>query len=249
MTPPELFDANCRIGRVPWGEVSAADVPGLLHRMDLLGIGRAVVSHTMSWRHDPATGNRMVLREVADESRLLPCWVALPDTCGEVPPSKQFATEAIDAGVVAVRIYPHEHGFEMQGADFDGYLGAFAQAGLPLLVDLAQTSWAALDTVAQAHPDLALVVCAIGYRSLRQAAGVLDRRSNVHLDLSDLSTHEGLEWLCETFGPRRLVFGTGSPLRDAGEAVTRLLWSDLDGAAVRWIGAATLRGLLPAGAR
>jgi hypothetical protein len=248
VTPPELFDANCRIGRVPWGEVSASDVPGLLNRMDLLGIGRAVVSHTVSWRHDPATGNRMVLREVANQPRLLPCWVALPDTCGEVPSPKQFATEAIDAGVVAVRIYPHEHGFEMQGADFGGYLGALAQAGLPLIVDLAQTSWAALDTVAQAHPELALVVCAIGYRSLRQAAGVLDRRANVHLDLSDLSTHEGLEWLCEMFGPRRLVFGTGSPLRDAGEAVTRLFWSELDGAAVRWIGAATLQSLLPAGA-
>jgi len=101
----------------------------------------------------------------------------------------------------------------------------------------------------QLNPHLAVIVCGLGYRSLRRAAGILDRRPNVYLDLSDLSTHESLEWLCETFGPRRLVFGTGTPLRDGGEAVTRLLWSELDAVALRWIGSATLRGLLPPCAR
>lgn len=247
--PYELYDANCRIGRAPWGELYPGDVATLLHRMDLLGIGQAVVSHTMSWRHDPAVGNRLVLRAVADQPRLLPCWVAVPDTCGEAPAPKTFATEAIDAGVAAVRVYPDEHGFDLDGPDFTGYLAALAQAGLPLIVDLAQTSWGAIDTAAQLQPELALIVCGIGYRGLRRAAGVLDRRQNVYLDLSDLSSHEGLEWLCDTFGPRRVVFGTGAPLRDGGEAVTRLLWSELDIAAVRWIGSATLRGLLPGRAR
>jgi predicted TIM-barrel fold metal-dependent hydrolase len=249
VTFPDLYDANCRIGRVPWGEPSANDVPALLRRMDLLGIRQAVVSHTVSWRHDPATGNALVLRSVADQPRLLPCWVAVPDTCGEVPAPKQFATEATEAGVAAVRVYPREHGFDLDGPDFAGYLGAFAQAGLPLIVDLGQSSWAAVEAAADPHPGLALVVCETGYRSLRRAAGVLERRPNVYLDLSDLSTHEGLEWLCETFGPGRLVFGTGAPLRDAAEAVTRLLWSDLDDAAVRRIGSETLRALLPAATR
>jgi len=247
VTPFDLYDANCRIGPTPWGGVDTGDVAALLRRMDLLGIQLAVVSHTMSWRHDPALGNRLVLRCVAEEPRLVPCWVALPDTCGEVLAPKQFATEALDAGVAAVRIYPDDHGFDLDGIDFAGYLGAFAHAGLPLIVDLAQTTWGAIETAARLHPELAVIVCGVGYRSLRRAAGVLDRRPNVYLDLSDLSTHEGLEWLCDRFGPRHLVFGTGAPLRDGGEAVTRLLWSELDAAAVREIGSGTLRGLLPGG--
>ncbi len=240
-----LFDVNCRIGRTPWGEVSAEDVPALLHRMDQLGIAQALVSHTMSWRHDPPTGNRLVLRTLADEPRLLPCWVALPSTCGEVPAPKPFASDALDAGVAAIRVYPSEHGFDLDGADFAGYLDAFARAGLPLIVDLAATSWAAVDAAAALQPELAIIVCETGYRNLRRAAGVLERRPNVYLDLSDLSTHEGLEWLCETFGPRRLVFGTGEPLRDGGEAVTRLLWSELDDEAVALIGSRILQSLLP----
>lgn len=244
-----LYDANCRVGRVPWGPVGAGDVPGLLRRMDQLGIDRALVSHTMAWRHDPATGNRLILDVVAGQSRLRPCWVAVPDSCGEVPPPKQFATEAVETGVGAVRVYPEEHGFDLDGPDFAAYLDAFAQAGLPLLVDLPATSWRAVDEAAAAHPELAVIVCETGYRGLRRASGVLDRRPNVRLDLSDLATHEGLEWLCETFGPDRLVFGTGEPLRDGAEAVTRLLWSGLDDGAVRRIGSANLMSLMPGGPR
>jgi hypothetical protein len=242
---PELYDANCRIGPTPWGELAADDVPALLRRMDLLGIQWALVSHTMSWRHDPATGNRLILRSTADQPRLRPCWVALPDTCREIPGPKQFVTEAIEAGVGAVRVYPDEHGFALDCPDFAAYLDAFAQTGLPLVVDLAAADWTAVENAAAQHPELAVIVCEIGYRSLRRAAGVLERRANVYLDLSDLSTHEGMEWICTTFGAGRLVFGTGAPLRDGGEAVTRLLWSDLDDDAVQSIASTTLRTLLP----
>lgn len=248
MKPLDLYDANCRIGQLPWGQPSAYDVPALLHRMDLLGIQRAVVSHTVAWRHDPATGNDLVLRTVAGQARLLPCWVAVPDSCGEVPAPGRFAADAVRAGVAAVRVYPDEHGFDLDGADFAGFVNAFAAACLPLIVDAAQSSWGAIDAVAAGHPGATIIVCETGYRSLRRAAGVLHRRPNVYLDLSDLSSHEGLEWLCERFGPGRLVFGTGAPLRDGAEAVTRLLWSELDDAAVRLIGSATLRALLPGAA-
>jgi predicted TIM-barrel fold metal-dependent hydrolase len=245
----DLYDVNCRLGRFPWGEVGDESADALLGRMDTLGIGRALVSHTVSWRHDPATGNDLILRAVADQPRLRPCWVAVPDTCAEVSAPQQFVREAVSSGVGAIRVYPQEHGFDLDSAEFGGYLGACAQAGLPVIVDLAATTWTAIDAAAAAHPDLALIVCEIGYRVLRRAAAVLQRHANVYIDLSDLSTHEGLEWLCQRFGPRRVIFGTGAPLRDPGEAVTRLLWSDLDPGAVSRIASATLCELVPRGAQ
>jgi hypothetical protein len=41
-----------------------------------------------------------------------------------------------------------------------------------------------------------------------------------------------------------MLFGTGTPRRDPADAVTRLLWSELDDQAVRAIGSDNLRGLL-----
>jgi predicted TIM-barrel fold metal-dependent hydrolase len=242
-----LFDVNCRLGRLPWGEIEGGSIDALLARMDRFGVARALVSHTLSWRHDPVVGNRCVVRDLGQQNhdgRLRACWVALPDSCAEISPPETFVRDAIGNGVGAVRVYPADHGFDLDGPDFAGYAEACAGAGLPLVVDLAETTWAALDAVARDHPDLAVIGCEVGYRVLRRAAGVLERRPNVYLDLSDLSTHEGLEWLCARFGPDRLVFGTGAPRRDAAEAVTRLLWSDLDDAAVARIGHQNLDALL-----
>jgi predicted TIM-barrel fold metal-dependent hydrolase len=244
-----LFDANCQLGSLAWGEIQARSAADLLNLMDTTGISRALVSHTMSWRHDPQAGNQQILREVAGHDRLRPCWVALPDTCGELAPPREFARDALARGVAAIRVYPRDHGFDLDCADFAGCAAACAEAGLPILVDLRETSWPALESLAAAHPRLAVIVCEVGYRVLRRAAGVLARTANVYLDLSDLSTHEGLEWLAARFGPGRLIFGTGTPLRDPGEAITRLLWSDLDAGSVTAIAHETLDRLLPGAAR
>jgi predicted TIM-barrel fold metal-dependent hydrolase len=240
-----LVDANCRIGPFSWGQISGDSVEAMLRRMDAVGIAQAVVSHTFSWHHDPATGNALVVAQVADQRRLRACWVAIPDTCAEVAPPKQFAADAIESSVAAIRAYPRDHGFDLDGPEFSGYLAECSEAGLPMLVDLAATNWRAIAAVADAHPDLTLIVCEIGYRVLRRAVAVLERHSNVLLDLSDLSTHEGLEWLCDRIGSGRVVFGTAGPLRDPGEAVARLLWSDLDTDSVQEIAAGTLQALLP----
>ncbi|WP_116950598.1 amidohydrolase family protein [Jiangella endophytica] len=240
-----LYDANCLIGPTPWGLPGDLDVDALERRMDRFGIERSLVSHTVSWRHDPATGNDLAVRELAGHPRLRPCWVGVPSTCAEVPPAKEFAEQALQAGVGAVRVYPGDHGFALDGPDFAAHADALGEAGLPLIVDVESTSWEAVDRLLFAHPDLVVVVCGTGYRGMRQAAGLLDRHVNVRLDLSDLSTHEGFEWVCATFGSHRVVFGTGAPLRDPAEAVTRLLWSELDDYDVAQVAAGNLEALLP----
>ncbi|MFG1688849.1 amidohydrolase family protein [Nonomuraea sp. NPDC049269] len=241
-----LIDADAMLGRYPRRDAGPGTVTGALAGMDRFGIAEAVVSHTLSWLHDPGTGNRELLGLVAAEPRLHPCWVMLPDTCGETGTPAQFVAAALDGGVRAVRAYPGDHGYDLAGRDAAPMLGAIAEAGLPLLVDAPQIGWPAVESIAAAHPGLPIVVGSLGYRLLRQAAGVLSRTGNVYLGLANLSSHRGLEWLVERYGAHRLVFGTGAPLRDPAEAVTRLLWAELDDDAVATIGSGTLLGLLKA---
>ncbi|MGW0805712.1 amidohydrolase family protein [Nonomuraea sp. NPDC002799] len=241
-----LIDADAMLGRHPRRDAGPGTVTRALADMDRFGIAEAVVSHTLSWLHDPGTGNRELLGLVAAEPRLHPCWVMLPDTCGETGTPAQFVAAALDGGVRAVRAYPADHGYDLAGRDAAPMLGAIAEAGLPLLVDAPQIGWPAVEAIAAAHPGLPIVVGSLGYRLLRQAAGVLSRTGNVYLGLANLSSHRGLEWLTERYGAHRLVFGTGAPLRDPAEVVTRLLWAELDDDAVTTIGSGTLLGLLKA---
>lgn len=239
-----LFDCNAMLGRLPASNVGEGTVAALTKLMDRVGIEAAVVAHTAAWRHDPAVGNTQVLAEVAGEPRLRPAWVGLPDSCGELAPPAQFVSAARRHGVVAVRLYPIDHGYSLAGPDCNELLDALATARLPLLVDADQAPPAEVEAVAAARPTLPVVVCQTGYRALRRLTGVLARTPNVHLDLSYLGSHLGLEWLVDRFGPGRLLFGTGLPLRDPADAVTRLLWSELPDADVAAIGAGNLRRLI-----
>jgi predicted TIM-barrel fold metal-dependent hydrolase len=101
-----------------------------------------------------------------------------------------------------------------------------------------------LENVAAAHPDLWLIVSDVGYREMRRLCGVLDRQDRMVLCTANLSGHLALEYLVERFGAHRVVFGTGHPVRDPGEAVTRLLWSELSDDDVRAVGGDTMRRLL-----
>ncbi|MEU6411997.1 amidohydrolase family protein [Microbispora sp. NPDC046933] len=243
MPPPLLVDADAMLGRQPRIDVGDGTVAALLERMDRVGVAAAIVGHSWSRLHDPATGNALVSRLVADQPRLAACWVLLPDGTGETGSPAGFVRAAREHGVRAVRAYPADHGYELAGPDAAPMFAALADAGLPVLLDAAQAGWTEVETLARRHPSLPVVVGRAGYRVLRRIAGVLDRTGNVYLGTADLSSHRGLEWLAERFGPGRLVFGTGMPERDPAESVTRLLWSELSDEAVAAIGAGTLATL------
>lgn len=242
----KLTDVSMALGRHPRAAIGSVSAKELLATMDGFGIATAVVSSLASRWHHPDTGNRELLTAISGADRLLPCWTVLPDTCGEIAAAAGFVAEAVESGVVAARAFPADHRYDLDGPDLDDLHATLAGAGMPLLVEVSQTSWPAVETVATRHPELAIVVGDVGYRTLRTIAGVLGRCPNVRLDLSYLSSHCGLEWLAGRFGADRLLLGSGWPLRDPAEAVTRLLWSELDDQAVELIGggnAAKLFGL------
>lgn len=245
-----LFDVNAMIGRLP-NEPAGGPVDTLRASLGRTGVHEAIVSHVRAWKHDIALGNRLLLTELAGHSGLYPCWVAAPDTCGEFGGADRFAAAALDAGIVAVRVFPDDHGYRLTGPDLTDVLDAVAEASFPLLVDADQASWDDIEAVAHEHPRLRLVVCTVGYRTMRRISGVLARTGNVMIDLSYLGTHLAVEWLVERFGPERLLFGTGTPRRDPADAVTRLMWSELDDETVAAIGSGNLRSLIatPGGQR
>lgn len=240
-----LFDANVLLGRHPRTSAGADDAADLLRCLDRVGIAEALVGHSASWLHDPATGNRQLTDLLAAEpGRLHACWVVLPGGTGELGEPDELVVEALTAGVAAVRAYPADHGWSLTTPDAAALLRALAAGGLPLLVDVEQTSWTDVTECAAAHPELRIVVSQTGYRALRRIAGVLAGTGNVWIETSTLATHQGLEWLVDRFGADRLVFGSGATARDPAEAVTRLLLSELDSAAVEAVGGGNLRRLL-----
>jgi predicted TIM-barrel fold metal-dependent hydrolase len=247
----ELWDVNCLLGRWPSAALLFHDVSGLLARMDQLGITRAAVSHTDCLHYDPAVGNAelmqlLVQADPAVRARLWPVWVLLPPVTGEQGTAAELAAAMDQHHVRLARLYPRDHNYSLSSLEAAELLGLLAERRTLTLLDLEQSSWEELDRLAAAYPALPLIICNVGYRGLRRFAGVLARRPNVHIDLSYLGSHQGLEWLVDRIGPGQLLFGTGAPLIDGGGSVTRLLLSSLPEADRAAIAHGNLQRLLAA---
>ena len=242
-TSPRIFDANVMVGPTPL-RGGQGDAESLLATMQVYGISEALVAHTYAWRHDAATGNSLLAKELAQHPLLQPCWVVVPWACSELPEPDDFLAQAREEGVLSFRLYPSDHGYDVLGHDAGRMIELLKGYGGPILIDAEQASWPTIEQLAERHPDLPLVVTCIGYRTLRAVAGALERHERLHVDLSYLGSHAGLEWLASRFGSSRILFGSGFPHRDPADAVTRLMWSELDDADVSAIAGDNLRRLL-----
>jgi hypothetical protein len=185
----ELWDVNCLIGGWPTAKLLFDDVSGLLRRMDKLGITRAAVGHADCLHFDVVSGNARLMDMLSPagpdaRERLWPCWSLVPPVTGEQGTAADLAASLAENDIRVVRLYPRDHNYSLGGPDAAELLGLLAQRRAITIVDLEQSSWEEIDRVAGAFPALPIVVCHLGYRGLRRFAGVLDRRPNVHVDLS-----------------------------------------------------------------
>lgn len=231
----DLIDAHASIGAYPRAYVTGQSPEGLTADMRRLGIGAAVVGSTASVWHDPINGNAEALT-VADRPGLHPCVTLVPPTPEE--------TTGLD-GAIAARIYPETHGFDPLDPAMDPLYEEMVERRLPLTVGLSDIGWPTLDALAASWPGLSLIVSGIGYRALRQLAAVFRRRANLHADMVNFASHEGLEWFVRHFGAERLLFATGTPVRDPAEAVARLMWSGLSDSDRQLVGRDNAARLFP----
>jgi predicted TIM-barrel fold metal-dependent hydrolase len=72
----------------------------------------------------------------------------------------------------------------------------------------------------------------------------MDCHAHLYVETSYYTVHRGIEKLCGTFGPERVLFGTGMPRRDPGAAITALAYSLIDDEARALVAGGNLRRLL-----
>ncbi|MFI9592664.1 amidohydrolase family protein [Nonomuraea sp. NPDC052265] len=216
--PKFVIDAHRLIGPVPFDDLP----PDPLDDMDRLGIDRACVTHALSLHSDPAAGNAALLAATGvPGGRLLPVPVVVPGVPGTCVPDTPGEVRAW--GVRMVRLCPERHRFDLTGPSALRWLAAL---GLPVAVDLEETSPAQLIALAGRLPDLPVLLLNPGYRRLRALAELMTEAPNVRAEIGTVNTQGGVEWLAARFGAARLVFGTGAPVAD--DCGPRFLLDHLD---------------------
>lgn len=222
-----MIDVNLQLGSHPYDNAVTTTVGSLLAQLDRFGVDAGLVRHTDAVHYDPVAGNATLLTEVRDQPRLHPAFVVGPLDCGEHGGPDGLAAALDRDAVRAVWLYPGSHGWSVRGPEAVTLLEQLRRAGRPVFVDLDQCGWSDVAYLAAELSEVDVVVCSLGYRTLRQAFAVLDRHPRVHLDTSLLAAHQGLERIVLRFGDDRVAFGSGAPLLDAGGAYHRLALATL----------------------
>lgn len=215
---PRFLDSRAYTGRRP-----DALGAGALDDLAALGVRGGIAAAIASSLHDCQRGNRQLQQELASYPGWRPCWTLGMEVSG--PGAAAQVREARSAGAAAVACHPRTQDFALQ--EFVPAWPLLEAAQIPVLLDRPEVDWAELDRLAAAHPRLPIIISSLGYRELRRLAPFLQKHQNVLLDTVNFSTHCGIDWFVEQFGAERLLFATGAPLRDPGEAITQLLWSGL----------------------
>jgi hypothetical protein len=242
----DIFDCNARIGTraaPPPCHISA--VPDLLAEMDRIGIRQALVCHTWAEEWHPIDGNARLLRDLAGQDRLFPCFVGLPEATGEIDPRELAAMARAMHG--AVRIFPLAHEFRLTPWNMGSLLEALQEQGVPLLVTLTQTDYRDIQPTLEAFPGLPLVLLTTYYRQDRYLYALWERHDNLYVDLSGYLGFRAVEAVTRRFGVERIVFGSDLPMTDAGSALAMLTYAEISDDEKALLAGGTMRRLLGLG--
>ena len=66
--------------------------------------------------------------------------------------------------------------------------------------------------IASEYSELSLIISGINYPQFRSALGIFESYSRTYMEISHFSMFNGIEYLVQTLGAHRLVFGTNWPV-------------------------------------
>ena len=211
----EFFDCNAFGGRpAVRGVYAPAACPAeLLAEMDFCGVERALVWHAAQQDAGPHAGNALLTEFIHGQERLRGCWALLPNQAREFAPFAEFRAAMRAAGVAALRVFPLDHHFEMNGVAMGSWLEGMVQARLPLLLSVAYgANWKmAYDLLAE-YPELVCVICDHGcWGEDRRFRPLIERYPHVYVDTSQYLLDGGIEAFVADYGAGRMLYGSGFP--------------------------------------
>lgn len=224
-TPLAYFDSTVAIGRPATGRELTA--PQLLAELDRVGIAEAAAYHVVAREHHAATGNQLLIEELAHTPRLHPVWVVHPHHTGELPPPDQLVADAVASGVRMARMFPSAElagqRFSLRDWSAGPLLTALETARMPLFLDFTlfrrgEPPWDDVVDVCRNHPELPVVLVEVQGRNNRNLYALLDQFPRLLVQTGGLNVHAGIEDVCARFGAHRLIFGSGYPSASMGAA-------------------------------
>jgi hypothetical protein len=210
----DFFDCNVAYGlptRRPL--LPVASVTQLQVEMARAGVRKALVWHLIQHEASPQVGNAILAEDLRGQTNLAGCWAILPNQGREFPPVDVFHEQMKAVNVRAIRAFPGSHRFLLNSVALGSWLEAFNARRVPLMLSMKYgVEWRDVYALLADFPDLVCVILDHGcWGEDRLFRPLLERYSHVYVDTAHYLLDGGIESLVESYGPSRLLFGSGFP--------------------------------------
>jgi len=239
----DWFDCNCGYGvpAKPLG-VAMPTAGELAEELEFCGVGEALVYHVGMYGDSAQVGNRLVVEETKGYPALHPTWAVLPPQTGEQGAVDGFLDSMRENGVKALRAYPEEHRFLLNGLTFGSLFEEIIPRRIPLFV---RPDWRGITELLADFPELTLVIVGHGsWGEDRFFRPLIERYERLYLDTADHQLAEGLADFVGKYGPDRFLYSSGTPDLQMGAALVTLAGADMPQEAKEAIAGGNLRRLL-----
>jgi predicted TIM-barrel fold metal-dependent hydrolase len=225
----------------------------LLEEMEHCGIHGALVFHNLAHEYDPMYGNRLLMHEIKNSPRLLPCWVLLPHQTGEVPRGKKLIRQMLEEGVHAAKMYPLYHHYAFNEDTCGEIFNALEDAEVPLLIEggqvyggeqVIQITFEQLDGLCSRHRKLYVVLQGMKWESTRLIVPLMKKHPRLLVEFSNYQANHGIENFVGWFGAERILFATGALEKSPGAAKAYLDYAQISLADKKKIAGENLARLL-----
>jgi predicted TIM-barrel fold metal-dependent hydrolase len=211
----EFFDCNAFIGRPAVREIfpPAAAPAEILAEMDFCGVDRALLWHVAQLDAGPHAGNGLLAEAIQHQPRLFGSWALLPNQAHEFPPFAEFLAAMRAARIQAVRVFPKDHHFELNGVAMGSWLEPLVHHRVPLFLSVVYgADWKIAYNLLAEFPDLVCVLCDHGcWGEDRRFRPLIERYPHVYIDTAQYLLDGGIEAFVQDYGAERMLYGSGFP--------------------------------------
>ena len=222
------IDCNSKYGRITKRHPLLAYEPDeLLREMARCNIHAAVTENQVSTHYAYRPGNRDLIAQCKENSRLLPLALCPPTYKWEQREGVDYLPYLCDQ-VSGIVLRPRTCAFSLDPRIMEDFAGILVEKKRPLVIPTAELeSFIHLANLLEAFPELPVVMTSLSWGYNRMLFPLLERHANLHFDMSDDHLNDLLPFTKRHFGLDRLLFGSGYPGRGMGTLKALIEYADV----------------------